>query len=190
MVEKSTTLLSRRAPVSRAAFECPGHILHLESDLGLAKIQIFGTGHQDRFREVTGSPVPPPGCQSVSGPLAIAWLAPGEWLAAGPEAQLVAWLDRIEQRADDDVLAVEITHARASFTLSGRGSRTTLAAHCPLDLRPDRFPVGAAARSLLGDAGLFISRFVDVASGPRFRIVVDQTMANYVVRLLEPGASQ
>jgi hypothetical protein len=67
---------------------------------------------------------------------------------------------------------------------NSKGGRDALAAHCPLDLRGRSFPVGAVARSLLGEAGIFIAREADVAGETLFRLIVDQTMAHYAVRLL------
>jgi sarcosine oxidase subunit gamma len=180
----------RRSPVSTMMIERPDLSLQPEPDLGIAKIQIFADPGGERFGEITGLTRPKCGMQCVTGPLAVAWLAPGEWLVIGPEVELLAWIERVDKRGDDDVLVVDLTHARVSFLLAGSGSRVTLATHCPLDLRSENIGIGAVARSLFGDAGLFLARLADQADSPRFRLIVDQTMAPYLIRLLAPGASR
>src|SRR3546814_16079346 len=68
------------------------------------------------------------------GPVAIAWLAPGEWLVTGDEANVARVRLRCADAAGDLGLMVDITHARATYELSGAGARSVLAAHCPLAL--------------------------------------------------------
>ena len=152
----------------------------LKQDLGVAKLQIYGTGADIRFPQVAGFEPPPERQQRAHGPLVCSWLAPGEWMVTGPEAEIAAWVAKIERQDDDEVLAVDLTHGRVSFLLAGPDCRSALAAHCPLDLSPESFRVGEVARSLFGDAGIFIARTGEDV----FRIVADQTMAAYIGRLL------
>src|SRR3546814_5042420 len=118
------------------------------------------------------------------GPVAIAWLAPGEWLVTGDEANVERVRLRCADAAGDLGLMVDITHARATYELSGAGARSVLAAHCPLDLGDEAMPIGAAKRSTFSDTGFFISRRSDRDGQPRFRLIFDQTMAGYAERLL------
>ena len=190
MAEQDFVTLSRNAAPVVLKIEQPGLSIQLERDIGIAKLQIFGATAEARFPDVAGF-APPPACgQCEFGPLAAAWLAPGEWLVTGLEPEIESWVDGIDKQGDEDVFAVDLSHARTSFLFAGPNSRTALAAHCPLDLWPDRFRSGAVARSLLGDTGMFIVRLPDGAEGFRFRIIVDQTMAAYVCRLFSNGSFQ
>jgi len=154
--------------------------LTVEHDIGLAKLQLPRFEADQRFEHVLGFVAPASGRQVEAGGLTVAWLAPGEWLLIGTEMLISAWLGRI----DGDALAMDISHACTSFLLSGANARVALSAHCPLDLWPKTFPTTSVARSLLADTGLFIARLADGASGPRFRLIVDQTMGAYAARLI------
>ena len=123
-----------------------------------------------------------------SGGIAVSWLAPDEWLLTGPEGAVLAALERAEN-AGDSALATDLSHARASFQLSGAGARDRLAAQTPLDISDAAMPVGRVARTPLGDTGMFLARLPDTAGQPTFRIIVDQTMAAYAVRMLAGPAT-
>ncbi|WP_447764488.1 sarcosine oxidase subunit gamma family protein [Sphingopyxis panaciterrae] len=182
MAESNPAIMLRRAAPDVADIVRPGLSFRIEPELGIAKLRIFGEA-EARFRDVAGT-APPRACTQVDDRgLTFAWLAPGEWLVIGAEAAVAAWVAEATGSGADDLLAIDFSHARAAFLLEGANARAALAAHCPLDLWPDAFPVGAVARSLLGDAGFFIARLADAEGAPRFRIIVDQTMTAYAGRL-------
>jgi heterotetrameric sarcosine oxidase gamma subunit len=62
-------------------------------------------------------------------------VSPGEWTITGPRP--------------DPEPAVELTHVRVMFRLTGEDARALLAKICALDLGDAMFPVGAAARTLV-----------------------------------------
>jgi sarcosine oxidase, subunit gamma len=183
MAELRTAVVLRRSASSITAFSRPRLSLQPEC-LGIAKLHMAGRDLETRFRTLTGIAPPSPRTQYEARDLTFAWLAPGEWLATGPEPLVGAWVTRASSVGDGALLAVEITHARASFVLAGEDARAALAAHCPLDLWPATFPVGMVARSLLGDTRMFIARLADAGNGPSYRIIVDQTMSSYATGLL------
>jgi sarcosine oxidase subunit gamma len=168
----------------------PGFRLRVEHGLAIGKLQIFGADPEAKFRHVLGLDAPAAGKQIERLGCAFAWLSPSEWLLTGPEFEVVAWLAQIDARGGDDVLAVDLTHARAALLLDGKDARDVLASVCPLDLWSQAFAVHAVARSLLGDTGMFIARLADLTDGPRFRLIVDQTMEAYAVRLLAGPSSR
>ena len=178
-----TTSLRRTAPIAPNV-DRPGLSLHVELGLGVAKLRIYGPDADARFSAILGIAPPSAREQADASGLTIAWLAPGEWMATGPEAEVADWVARLDNAGDEDALAIDFTHARTAFVLAGTAARAAIASHCPLDLWPDVFPVSAVARSLLGDTGMFIARLADNEDGPRFRIIVDQTMAAYAARML------
>ena len=161
--------------------------VRVETGLGIAKLRICGCDAQLRFGEITGTPPPGVNEQLDLAGLAIAGLAPGEWMVTGPEAKVRAWTALIEAAEKDDVLAVEITDARVSFLVSGREASAVIASHCPLDLGDDAFPAGTIARSLFAETGMFIERLSDTEDEPCFRIIVDQAMAPHAARMLAAG---
>jgi sarcosine oxidase, subunit gamma len=162
----------------------PGFALRTEPDLGIGKLQVLGADPAAVFRRIVGHDAPAAGRQIHEQGVNFAWLSPSEWMLTGNELEIRARLATIDQRGGDEALVVDLSHARTSFVLDGAHVRDVLAALCPLDLWSQAFPVGSVARSVLGDAGMFIARLADLAGGPRFRVVVDQTMEAYAARLL------
>lgn len=176
--------MTKLAPIY--PIEGTGEALHSEVAhepfLGVAKIQLRDDDAATALEDALGLPLPLPRRESRAALLGCAWLAPGEWLLTAPEAIIASLVPKIEAALSDALaLVVDITHACAVFRLEGITARDALAAHCPLDLYDQAFPTGAAARSLLGEAPLFISRLDD---SPSYRLIVDQTMAPYAWRML------
>jgi len=183
MDETSTNPALRLADPPVEDVRDDGFSLRVNRDLGIAKLRAVPADSDANFLSVAGFAPPATGREIVRGALAFAWLAPGEWLITGTPAAVATWLEAANDIGGDDILAIDFTHARVAFELVGSNARSALAAHCPLDLWPEAFPVGAVARTLIGDTVMFIARLEDEARAPRFRIIVDQTMAPYVRRL-------
>lgn len=164
--------------------EGAGVRLAAEPRLGIAKLQILAADPDAWFETALGIAAPPILDEIQPGPVAIAWLAPGEWLVTGSETDVERVRTRCAEAAGNLGLMVDITHARATFELSGPKAASALATHCPLDFGDEAMPVGAARRSTFSDTGFFISRRPDRAGQPCFRLIFDQSMAGYAARML------
>lgn len=151
---------------------------------GIAKLQILAADPDGWFEQVLGIAPPPALGEIEPGPVAIAWLAPGEWLVTGSAADVERVRTHCAEAAGNLGLMVDVTHGRATFELSGPAARAVLATHCPLDFGDEAMPVGAARRSTFSDTGFFISRRPDRDGRPCFRLIFDQTMAGYAERML------
>lgn len=184
MAELELMMALTRAEPGVSPLTRPGFALRVEQGLGIGKLQVVGAAPAAVFRRIAGFEAPAAGRQIHERGANFAWMSPNEWLLAGAEDDVHAWLARLGERGGDEALAIDLSHGRASFVVDGADVRDVLASLCPLDLWHETFPVDAVARSLLGDTGMFIARLADVAGGPRFRIVVDQSMAAYAGRLL------
>lgn len=161
--------------------------LQPEPDLHLLKVQLRGQSANGRLAEQLGGIVPGPGRWINHGAMHCCWLAPSEWLVTGDGDAIGRLAFDLERSLAAEVaLVTNITDGCASLLLTGTLAAERIASACPLDLRPDSFPPGACARSLIGDAHLFLARLPNRATGPAYRLVVDQTMADYAVRLLAP----
>ena len=181
--------LTRAAPPS-AGFVRTGATLEVEAFLGVGKIQLLGREAPAIFEKAVGRAPPRTGGSISSGALVFSWLAPGEWLVTGREADVQAVLERADLIAGDSGLATNLSHAQIAFVLSGQYARDVLAALTPLDASETAIPVGGVARAPLGDVGMFLARLPDLGEEPSFRIIVDQTNAAYAVRMLAgPEAS-
>ncbi len=164
--------------------ETPRVRLAAKGGLGIAKLQIL-VDQPDAWFRAALDVAPPAALTEVDvAPVAFAWLAPGEWLAIGPEVDVELVRRRCAEQAGANGLMVDLTHARAVYEISGSAARSILSAHCPLDFSNDAMPVGAACRSLFSDTGFFISRLADQDGEPCFRLIFDQTMAGYAERML------
>lgn len=186
MVE-AVPLLTRDAP-SDLLVERPGVRLEREL-LGMAKVQVIVADPDAWFEDALGIAPPAPLREIQPGPVACAWLAPGEWLVTGAEQDVARVRTRCAETAGTHGLVTDITHERVAFELSGEAARTILAAHCPLDLDDPAMPVGAAMRSVFSDTSFFISRRPDAQGQPCFRIIFDQSMAAYADRMLRTTLS-
>lgn len=188
MADFNTSMIER-APWPSLGFARIGAALQLEPYLGVAKIQLWGPEAPALFEQAVGQPPPPAGGSCSTGDVLFAWLAPGEWLVIGPGAEVQSVLERADRAGGDLGLSIDLTHACGSFVLSGRDAREVLAALTPLDLSAAALPVGGATRAPLGETSMFIARLSDQDGGPRFRIILDQTMAAYAARMLDGTAS-
>lgn len=177
-------LLNPVSPCFR--WQGPGLELALESGLEVVRLCLGRQESPDRAAQVLGGALPSARtivwCRTVE----IAWLGPREWLLMGRDLTPVIGGLR-DAYADGLALVTDVTHASASFVLSGPSARAALSAHCPLDIADHAFPKGVSARSLLGEAGVFVARLPDGEAGhPCFRLIVDQTLADYAVRMIRP----
>lgn len=184
--EEATAL--ERAPLTIAGAAWTGFGLDVQQGLGVGKLRIFGPDSNRTFKRIVGHEPPKPRTYKEARGLGFAWLAPGEWLITGEERLLSSSVVRLSVEGGNAVLATDVTHGRVAFILSGYDARVALAAHCPLDLSAENFPVGATARSLLGEIVMFIARPPDVSNEPKFQVIVDQTMASYAARRLAAAA--
>lgn len=85
----------------------------------------------------------------------VAWMSPDELLLFcdyDKAAQTVAGLEK--SLAGEHFLAVNVSDARASFTLSGSGVREVIAKGSPADLSPQGLAIGEMRRSRLGQVAV------------------------------------
>ena len=96
-------------------------------------------------------------------------VSPGEWTVTGP-------------RPDRDP-AVELTHVRVMFRLTGDDARSLLGKVCALDLGEVMFPEGAAARTLV--AGVATELVRDDQDGVlSYLILPSRSFSRYIHEVL------
>jgi sarcosine oxidase, subunit gamma len=130
-----------------------------------------------------------PSTYAKSGDTTVIWLGPDEWLVtgtalAGPE--LEARL--CEAVAPHGGAAVDVSGQRTTLRLRGSHSRDVLAKGCALDLHPRAFSEGAAAETMLGQAGVILLA-VD-ANGDDYRVVVRSSFARYLADWMLDAAEE
>jgi sarcosine oxidase subunit gamma len=119
----------------------------------------------------------------------VIWLGPDEWLVTGG-----AWTGpELEARLREAVAAhggaaVDVSGQRTTLRLSGSHSRDVLAKGCALDLHPRALGEGAAAETLLGQAGIIL--LAVNGSGDDYRILVRSSFARYLADWLLDAAEE
>ncbi|MEQ9257540.1 MAG: sarcosine oxidase subunit gamma family protein [Roseovarius sp.] len=106
-----------------------------------------------------GIALPGPGlsAEAADGSTRLMRTAPDQALAiftrADPDAEKV-----VAEALGDTVYLTDQTDTLCALELSGPGARAALERICPLDLHPQAFAIGAAARTVMEHLGVFIAR--------------------------------
>ncbi len=118
------------------------------------------------------------------GPRAAMWLGPDEWLliAEDDATELAGALEAA--LAGIPHALVDVSHRQCAIELAGPGAQRLINAGVPLDLDPEAFPVGMAARTLLLKAEITLWR----REAERFRLEVGRSFAPYVAAVLTASA--
>ncbi len=86
---------------------------------------------------------------------AVAWMSPDELMLFCDYADVGAVVAKLDKALKGEhFLAVNVSDARASFTLTGAGVREVIAKGSPADLSPDAFQTGEIRRSRLGQVAV------------------------------------
>jgi len=119
----------------------------------------------------------------------VIWMSPDEWLVtgtavAGPELEA-----RLREAvAPHGGVAVDVSGQRTTLRLRGSASREVLGKGCALDLHPRAFGEGAAAQTILGQAGVILLAVDGSASD--YRILIRSSFARYLADWLLDAAGE
>lgn len=125
-------------------------------------------------------PTHPKTSASANGRHAL-WLGPDEWLLIDETGA-----DLMAAAASAGVLhsATDVSHRNTAVLVSGPDAAGAIASACPLDLGNTVFPVGAAARTVLGKIEIVLLR-----SGEEdYRVECWRSFAPYAFGILAEGA--
>ncbi|MBN9057461.1 MAG: sarcosine oxidase subunit gamma [Rhizobiales bacterium] len=125
-------------------------------------------------------PTRPKTSASANGRHAL-WLGPDEWLLIDETGA-----DLMAAAASAGVLhsATDVSHRNTAVLVSGPDAAGAIASACPLDLGNAVFPVGAAARTVLGKIEIVLLR-----SGEEdYRVECWRSFAPYAFGILAEGA--
>lgn len=117
---------------------------------------------------------PAPGTSRGSGDGLVWSVSPGEWTVLGEHP---------------DGEAVDLTHVRAMFRLTGDDAAELINRVCALDLSEGMFPGGAAARTLFAGVATELVRD-DVEGAPSFLIVPSRSFATYLLEVIEDAGTE
>lgn len=138
----------------------------------VAELSLVDLSPTPKWRVFTGHDPVLPGTSSGSGDELVWSVSPGEWTVLG-------------RRPDG---AVDLTHVRSMFRLTGADAAGLLSRVCPLDLDDAMFPDGAAARSSFAGVATEIVRD-DHGDTPSYLLLPSRSFSVYVREvILDAGA--
>ncbi len=145
------------------------------------------TAVKDAVKSVVGLGVPSIRKISTGPSGAVAWMSPDELLLmvgydqAGPTV-----LGLQKTLAGEHFMAVNVSDARATFTLEGYGAREVLAKGAPVDISPDAFSDGDIRRSRIGQ----IAAAFWTVDGETFEVVCFRSVGAFMFDWLSNAAKE
>lgn len=135
--------------------------------------------------EITGAAMPDVGAANCDGDRGLCWMSPDELLILVERDKVAEALGKIvDAMKDRHHLAVDVSDARAVFTVAGQGMREVLAKLTPADMHPDALSPGVMRRTRLGQvAAAFWLRDEETAE-----VICFRSVARYVFDLLSNAA--
>ena len=119
-------------------------MITVRGDLGSAAMK-------EAVKAATGYVVPDQRGVKSKGEKGVAWMSPDELLILVPYAEAEPAVAKMQDAlAGEHSLVVNVSDARAVFTLTGAGWREVLAKGAPGDIAPDAFGQGEARRTRIG----------------------------------------
>lgn len=113
------------------------------------------------------------------------WMSPDELMLLCPYDQVEAVLDQVTEALDGaHALAVNVSDARALFSVSGAAAREVLGKLCPVDLSPEGFGLGSIRRSRMAQ----IPAALWLEDDQSFRVICFRSVADYAFNLLKVAA--
>lgn len=128
----------------------------------MAELRYTDESTAPKWRAFSGLHVPPG--QAVRNKAGLVWsVTPAEWTVVGEEP--------------DE--AVDLTHVRSMFRLTGSDAAELINRVCGIDLTDRMFPSGAAARTLFAGVATEIVRD-DVDGNPSYLILPSSSFSSYI----------
>lgn len=127
---------------------------------------------QTAFSEACGGPLPATGARVELKSMAVANAGFEQWFASSEtDLNLAASL---RESCGEQAAITDQSGGWTEVRLSGAGAYETLARLCPLDLHPDAFPVGSAARTVMEHLGVQLAL---VDEQPTFSLMTPSSSA-------------
>lgn len=157
-------------------------MITLRGDLTASALRKAATG-------VTGVEMPGPGQAHVKGDTGLCWMSPDELLVLCPFEAVARTLAALHKGlVRTHALAVNVSDARACFTIYGPHAREVLSKLCPVDTSPETFTPGMFRRTRLAQ----VPSAFWMTETEAFQIVCFRSQAQYVFDLLivaaQPGS--
>ena len=131
-----------------------------------------------RLEKLLGTVLPESPQEKVNNEATAYWLGPNDWLLLDPAQEI----DRIagalrEASGSATAVVTYMTDAWSIIEISGEGALSRLAEGCSVDFHDSELPAGHYVLTRLQHLSVIIHRLDDT---PRFRILVDRSVAQYL----------
>lgn len=134
------------------------------------KLPELKTALQDTF----GLALPAPGRRTECKSLALAWSAPGQWLASAQEVDRAAFEQDLRRVLWPFASIANQSDGRTIIRISGPAARQTLAKGVPLDLHPSVFGPGHTASTTVAH---ITTHFWQIDGAPTYEFAVFRSFA-------------
>ena len=137
------------------------------------------------LEKLTGTVLPAGPQEMVDSEFSAYWLAPNDWLLVNLASDIDSINTALQDSANGVTYAVtDVADAYSIIDISGEDAVARLAEGCSADLGDKAFPSGRYALTRLQHLSVIIHRLDDT---PRFRILVDRSLARFLLDWLEDG---
>ena len=116
------------------------------------------------------------------------WLGPDEWLITSPFRTPEELETGLREAVSGEGSVVDVSAQRTTLRLRGEHVRDLLSGGCAIDLHPRVFLRGAAAQTLLGQAGVLLMALDD--TGSHYQVIVRSSFAGYLTSWLLDAATE
>ncbi len=149
-------------------------MITVRGDLAKAKVK-------SAVKSVSGLNIPKTAEIAMGDGASVAWMSPDELLLLGEYAQVEDSVAKLQSAlAKEHALVVNVSDARAVFSVSGSHARAVMAKLAPVDLAPDAFTPGMFRRTRLAQ----VPAAFWMTEDDSFQIICFRSVAQYVFDLL------
>ena len=166
--------------------------LHMErfslspsSNIRKLRLQVLPRGgiNPAALERLLGNTLPQSPQEKISSMPTAYWLGPNDWLLLDPAQEIDRIASALRESANGATSCVtDVTDAWSTIDMAGEDAPARLAEGCSVDLHNCAFPSGRYALTRLQHLSIIIHRLDDT---PRFRILVDRSVAQFLRDWLE-----
>lgn len=177
------------ARLRASALPC-GVLLSERHALSLATVMVR-KGKESEFsrllKQEFGWEPPAPGHREGDFVFALAWSAPGQWLASAEGVERTAFEKRLREKFSEVAAISNQSDGRSVIRISGPSARDVLAKGVPVDLHPSVFGPGRTASTIVAHLNVHFWQLNDV---PTFEFAVFRSFAPAFWHFLTESAAE
>jgi sarcosine oxidase subunit gamma len=175
---------------AEASLSSPGVLLSEHRNLSLATVMVR-KGRSGEFNQLLkqefGFELPAAGHRSGSPALALAWSAPGQWLASAENPDRVGFETMLRNKFSGVAAISNQSDGRCVIRISGAAARDVLTKGVPIDLHPSIFQPGRTASTIVAHLNV---HFWQLDDAPTYEFAVFRSFAAAFWHFLTESAAE